>query len=157
MLNHFVLVGGTDHMYVFKRLLLQVQHILASTSPGGRFVVWDLRKNEPIIQVADSSSRIQCSAIAWHPDVATQLVTSSGDDRSPVIQVRSESTVITGSVILLSLSSSMLITGLFHFLHLVSNHPSSSFFHQPMFSPSPCFPRPLFAVNLSSIVSFFFL
>ena len=65
----------------------QVQHILASTSPGGRSVVWDLRKNEPIIQVADSSSRIQCSGIAWHPDVATQLVTSSVDDRSPVIQV----------------------------------------------------------------------
>lgn len=65
-----------------------MQHILASTSPSGRSVVWDLRKNEPIIQVADSSSRIQCSAMAWHPDVATQLVTSSIDDRSPVIQVQ---------------------------------------------------------------------
>lgn len=36
----------------------QVQHILASTSPNGRSVVWDLRKNEPIIQVSDSSSRV---------------------------------------------------------------------------------------------------
>ena len=66
----------------------QVQHILASTSPGGRSVVWDLRKNEPIIQVADSSSRVRCTGIAWHPDVATQMVTASGDDRAPVIQVR---------------------------------------------------------------------
>jgi len=65
----------------------QVQHILASTAPSGRSVVWDLRKNEPIIQVADSSSKVQCSAVAWHPDVATQLVTSSIDDRYPVIQV----------------------------------------------------------------------
>lgn len=36
----------------------QVQHILASTSPSGRSVVWDLRKNEPIIQVSDSNSRV---------------------------------------------------------------------------------------------------
>ena len=39
----------------------QVQHILGSTSPSGRSVVWDLRKNEPIIQVSDSSSRVSLS------------------------------------------------------------------------------------------------
>jgi protein transport protein SEC31 len=65
----------------------QVQHILASTSPGGRSIVWDLRKNEPIIQVSDSNSRVRCKDIAWHPDVATQMVTCSEDDRSPVIQL----------------------------------------------------------------------
>ena len=36
----------------------QAQHILGSTSPSGRSVVWDLRKNEPIIQVSDSNSRV---------------------------------------------------------------------------------------------------
>jgi hypothetical protein len=35
----------------------QVQHILASTF-GSRCVVWDLRKNEPIIKVSDSMSRV---------------------------------------------------------------------------------------------------
>ena len=65
----------------------QVQHILASTLPGGRSVVWDLRKNEPIIQVADSTSHMRCSAIAWHPDIATQMATASGDDHAPIIQV----------------------------------------------------------------------
>ncbi|XP_062521196.1 protein transport protein Sec31A-like [Corticium candelabrum] len=65
----------------------QVQHILASTSPSGRSVVWDLRKNEPIIQVSDHSSRIRCKVIAWHPDVATQMATASEDDRSPVVQL----------------------------------------------------------------------
>ncbi len=49
--------------------------------------MWDLRKNEPIIQVNDSSSKVRCSGIAWHPDVATQMVTASSDDRAPVIQV----------------------------------------------------------------------
>jgi len=36
----------------------QVQHILASASPGGRCVVWDLRKNEPIIKVSDQSATV---------------------------------------------------------------------------------------------------
>jgi hypothetical protein len=38
----------------------QVQHILASTSPCGRCVVWDLRKNEPIIKVSDQGSMVCC-------------------------------------------------------------------------------------------------
>ncbi|KAG8593657.1 hypothetical protein GDO81_000913 [Engystomops pustulosus] len=65
----------------------QVQHILASTSPSGRATVWDLRKNEPILKVSDHSNRMHCSGMAWHPDVATQMVLSSEDDRLPVIQM----------------------------------------------------------------------
>ncbi|XP_038060867.1 protein transport protein Sec31A-like isoform X2 [Patiria miniata] len=65
----------------------QVQHILASTNPGGRCVVWDLRKNEPIIKVTDHSARIQCKAVAWHPEVATQMALASEDDHSPVVQI----------------------------------------------------------------------
>uniref|UniRef100_A0A8C5MC48 Protein transport protein Sec31A n=1 Tax=Leptobrachium leishanense TaxID=445787 RepID=A0A8C5MC48_9ANUR len=65
----------------------QVQHILASTSPSGRATVWDLRKNEPILKVSDHTNRMHCSGMAWHPDVATQLVLSSEDDRLPVIQM----------------------------------------------------------------------
>ncbi|KAM4808814.1 protein transport protein Sec31A isoform 5-T5 [Rhinophrynus dorsalis] len=65
----------------------QVQHILASTSPSGRATVWDLRKNEPILKVSDHTNRMHCSGMAWHPDVATQMVLSSEDDRLPVIQM----------------------------------------------------------------------
>ncbi|XP_056424877.1 protein transport protein Sec31A isoform X3 [Hyla sarda] len=65
----------------------QVQHILASASPSGRATVWDLRKNEPILKVSDHSNRMHCSGMAWHPDVATQMVLSSEDDRLPVIQI----------------------------------------------------------------------
>ncbi|XP_009870165.1 PREDICTED: protein transport protein Sec31B isoform X2 [Apaloderma vittatum] len=65
----------------------QVQHILSSAHPSGKAVVWDLRKNEPIIKVSDHSNRMHCSGMAWHPEVATQLVLSSEDDRSPVIQI----------------------------------------------------------------------
>ncbi|XP_025022722.1 protein transport protein Sec31A isoform X8 [Python bivittatus] len=65
----------------------QVQHILASASPSGRATVWDLRKNEPIIKVSDHSNRMHCSGLGWHPEVATQMVLASEDDRLPVIQM----------------------------------------------------------------------
>ncbi|XP_034049476.1 protein transport protein Sec31A isoform X2 [Thalassophryne amazonica] len=65
----------------------QVQHILASANPSGKAVVWDLRKNEPIIKISDHSNRMHCSGMLWHPDVATQLVLASEDDRLPIIQM----------------------------------------------------------------------
>ncbi|NWT17434.1 SC31A protein, partial [Vireo altiloquus] len=65
----------------------QVQHIRASASPSGRATVWDLRKNEPIIKVSDHNNRMHCSGLAWHPEVATQMVLASEDDRLPVIQM----------------------------------------------------------------------
>ncbi|XP_023152716.2 protein transport protein Sec31A isoform X5 [Amphiprion ocellaris] len=65
----------------------QVQHILASASPSGRASVWDLRKNDLIIKVSDHSNRMHCSGLAWNPEVATQLVLASEDDRMPIIQM----------------------------------------------------------------------
>ncbi|XP_048459566.1 protein transport protein Sec31A [Rhincodon typus] len=65
----------------------QVQHILASANPSGRAVVWDLRKNEPILKVSDHTNRMHCSELAWHPDIATQMAVASEDDRMPVIQM----------------------------------------------------------------------
>jgi len=64
----------------------QVQHILASTF-ASRCVVWDLRKNEPIIKVSDSMSRIKCKLVCWNPEVATQMCLSSEDDHTPFIQL----------------------------------------------------------------------
>ena len=67
----------------------QVQHILASTA-SSKCVVWDLRKNEPIIKVSQDSSsgaRMKYKPVAWHPEVATQLCIASEDDHSPVIQI----------------------------------------------------------------------
>eukprot|EP00063_Salmo_salar_P019199 XP_013994034.1 PREDICTED: protein transport protein Sec31A-like isoform X1 [Salmo salar] len=65
----------------------QIQHILASASPSGRASIWDLRKNDLIIKVSDHSNRMHCSGLEWNPEVATQLVLASEDDRMPVIQI----------------------------------------------------------------------
>ncbi|CAH0563613.1 unnamed protein product [Brassicogethes aeneus] len=64
----------------------QVQHILASTF-ASKCVIWDLRKNEPIIKLTDTVSRIRWKVVAWHPEVATQLCLASEEDHSPIIQL----------------------------------------------------------------------
>ncbi|EHB18502.1 Protein transport protein Sec31B [Heterocephalus glaber] len=65
----------------------EVQHALPSAHPSSLAVVWDLRKNEPVIKVSDHRSRMHCSGLAWHPDIATQLMLCSEDDRLPVLQL----------------------------------------------------------------------
>ncbi|GMP41388.1 hypothetical protein CsSME_00011514 [Camellia sinensis var. sinensis] len=64
----------------------KVQHILASTSYNGTTVVWDLRKQKPVISFQDSNRR-RCSVLQWHPDVATQLIVASDDDSSPALRL----------------------------------------------------------------------
>ncbi|XP_076907937.1 protein transport protein SEC31 homolog B-like [Bidens hawaiensis] len=64
----------------------KVQPILASTSLNGTTVVWDLRKQKPIISFSDSVKR-RCSVLQWHPDFATQLIVASDDDSSPSLRI----------------------------------------------------------------------
>ncbi|XP_055916700.1 protein transport protein Sec31A [Eupeodes corollae] len=64
----------------------QVQHILASVF-SSRCVIWDLRKNEQIIKLSDSQSRVRWNAVQWHPDVATQIWLASEEDQAPVVQM----------------------------------------------------------------------
>ena len=65
----------------------KVQHILASSSLNGTTVVWDLKRQRPVISFTDPNSRRRCSALQWNPEVATQLIVASDDDRSPTLQV----------------------------------------------------------------------
>ncbi|XP_024379159.1 protein transport protein SEC31 homolog B isoform X2 [Physcomitrium patens] len=65
----------------------KVQPIVASTSYGGTSVVWDLRRAKPVISFTDPTSRRRCSTLQWNPEVATQLIVASDDDRSPSLQV----------------------------------------------------------------------
>lgn len=65
----------------------KVQHILSTTTASGNVVVWDLKKQRPVITLKDPGGRRRCSAVAWNPDVATQLAVASDDDSSPSIQL----------------------------------------------------------------------
>ncbi|GAB4832488.1 hypothetical protein Ancab_006510 [Ancistrocladus abbreviatus] len=64
----------------------KVQHILASTSYNGTTVVWDLKKQKPVISFSDPNRR-RSSVLQWNPDVATQLVVASDDDDSPSLRL----------------------------------------------------------------------
>ncbi|GLC43098.1 hypothetical protein PLESTF_001202800 [Pleodorina starrii] len=65
----------------------KVQHILASCSTNGTTVVWDLKRQKPVISFRDMNSQRRASAIQWNPDIATQLIVASDDDRSPTLQM----------------------------------------------------------------------
>ncbi|KAI0687703.1 hypothetical protein BC835DRAFT_1376066 [Cytidiella melzeri] len=83
-----------------------VQYALAAASSTGYTVVWDLRGKREVAALAYGGGagtqaglqgfgaaglavggRRGMSDVAWHPDNATRLVTSSEDDTSPVIMV----------------------------------------------------------------------
>lgn len=64
-----------------------MQHILASTSANGTTVVWDLKRQRPVISFNDPNLRARNSCIQWNPEVATQLIVASDDDRKPMLQV----------------------------------------------------------------------
>ncbi|KAH8115317.1 hypothetical protein DFH11DRAFT_1543420 [Phellopilus nigrolimitatus] len=76
----------------------QVQYVLASSSSSGQTVVWDLRNKREVVALAygaamqglnimGAGGKRGMSDVAWHPDNATRLVTSSEDDASPVVMV----------------------------------------------------------------------
>ncbi|KAK9141413.1 hypothetical protein Scep_011094 [Stephania cephalantha] len=64
----------------------KVQHILASTSYNGTTVVWDLKRQKPVISFTDSNRR-RCSVLQWNPDAVTQLIVASDDDASPSLRL----------------------------------------------------------------------
>lgn len=65
----------------------KVQHILASSLANGTTVVWDLKRQRPVISFRDPNSPRRCSVLQWNPEVATQLIVASDDDRSPTLQM----------------------------------------------------------------------
>eukprot|EP00884_Botryococcus_braunii_P015132 jgi/Botrbrau1/2361/Bobra.39_1s0045.1 len=66
----------------------RVEWILATCSINGTATVWDLKKQKPVITLRDTAGRMRrCSAVAWNPDVATQLLVACAEDMSPTIQL----------------------------------------------------------------------
>ncbi|CBY18133.1 unnamed protein product [Oikopleura dioica] len=68
----------------------KIQHILGSLiglPSGTQAVIWDLRKNEPIIKITDRSSRLSASCMAWNPNNPTQFAVGSEDSERPVVQL----------------------------------------------------------------------
>ncbi|PWN51119.1 hypothetical protein IE53DRAFT_314480 [Violaceomyces palustris] len=88
----------------------QVPHVLATSSSSGYTVVWDLKGKREVVALQygggagtaggslghgmngiggalAAGGRRGMSAVCWHPDTPTRLVTASEDDSSPVIML----------------------------------------------------------------------
>ncbi|CAG8781927.1 9143_t:CDS:2, partial [Cetraspora pellucida] len=87
----------------------QVQHILATSSTTGYTLIWDLKNKREVMHLSYAGAtaslaggygmgsmnmatglgvgRRGITAVAWNPDMATQIITASEDDNNPVIVV----------------------------------------------------------------------
>lgn len=60
----------------------KVQNILAAGTSAGVLNVWDLNKRTQILSLRNPRGRLRCSALAWHPDIAYQIVMGCDEDES---------------------------------------------------------------------------
>uniref|UniRef100_A0A8B9NMP2 Protein transport protein Sec31A n=1 Tax=Accipiter nisus TaxID=211598 RepID=A0A8B9NMP2_9AVES len=61
-------------------------NLVASGANESEIYIWDLN-NFATPMTPGVKTQMHCSGLAWHPDVATQMVLASEDDRLPVIQM----------------------------------------------------------------------
>ncbi|KAI5791674.1 hypothetical protein DFH27DRAFT_570045 [Peziza echinospora] len=64
----------------------KIPHILATGGSSGFVTVWDVKTKRESLTLSNSGRRA-VSAVAWHPENATKLITASPDDSNPVIMV----------------------------------------------------------------------
>jgi len=64
----------------------QVAHILATSGQSGSCIVWDLRQKKPWCELKDSV-RGRVADVAWNPDQGLHILTASGDDNNPVLNL----------------------------------------------------------------------
>lgn len=65
----------------------QVSHILASSAGNGTAVVWDLRQKKPWCELRCEATNAAVSDLEWNPTQGLHIVTSSSDDRNPVLKL----------------------------------------------------------------------
>ena len=65
----------------------EVSHIIASAGGNGMTTIWDLRQNQPWCELRCEISGSPVSCVRWNPSQGMHLLTSSADDRNPVIKL----------------------------------------------------------------------
>lgn len=62
----------------------KVPHILVTGGSGGFLTVWDVKAKKESLTL-NNLNRKAVSAVAWHPEQQTKLITAIPDDTNPVI------------------------------------------------------------------------
>lgn len=60
----------------------KIQTILGTTTASGVMNVWDLKQNRQVINIRNQRGRLRASSLAWHPEIATQIVITCDEDES---------------------------------------------------------------------------
>lgn len=58
----------------------KVHNILSTSTTAGVMNVWDLKQSRQVISIRNPRGRLRCSSVAWHPDVATQIIITCDED-----------------------------------------------------------------------------
>ncbi|PNH07174.1 Protein transport protein Sec31A [Tetrabaena socialis] len=72
---------------LYPALKASILQLACLEDTNGTTVVWDLKRQKPVISFRDPNSQRRASAIQWNPEIATQLIVASDDDRSPTLQM----------------------------------------------------------------------
>lgn len=57
-------------------------NILSTATSAGVMNVWDLKQGRQVISIRNPRGRMRCSSVAWHPEIATQIVITCDEDDS---------------------------------------------------------------------------
>lgn len=60
----------------------KVHNILSTATSTGTMNVWDLKQSRQVISIRNPRGRLKCSSLAWHPEIATQIVITCDEDDS---------------------------------------------------------------------------
>lgn len=60
----------------------KVHNILSTASSAGVMNVWDLKQSRQVISIRNPRGRLRCSSLAWHPEIATQIIITCDEDDS---------------------------------------------------------------------------
>jgi protein transport protein SEC31 len=65
------------------------ESILATTTQNGSTTIWDIRKQQPLVNFKNPNISYQkrYSSIEWNPEITTQLSVAHEDDSCPVIEI----------------------------------------------------------------------
>lgn len=58
----------------------KVHNILSTASSAGVMNVWDLKQSRQVISIRNPRGRLRCSSLAWHPEIATQIIITCDED-----------------------------------------------------------------------------
>lgn len=59
----------------------KLEHILGTATSSGVLNVWDLRRGSRVMNIRNPRGRLRCSALEWHPEIATQIIVACDEDQ----------------------------------------------------------------------------